>query len=325
MKALILVGGFGTRLRPITLTIPKSIVEFCDKPIMVHQIAALAEAGVTEVVLAINYQAEKISESLKEIEKEYNVKITCSKEEEPMGTGGPLKLAQEIIKENNEDGMFFVLNSDVICDFPFKEMIEFHKRHGKEGTIVTTKVKDPSRFGVILSNEEGMITDFVEKPEDHVGNDINAGMYLFNTAILDRIDNKPTSIERETFPMMADDKNLYAISLKGFWADVGQPKDFLKGSNLYLNSLKTKESDLLSKIEGNIKECVMIHPTAKVSKDAVVGPNVSIGPNCVVEAGARIKDSCIFTGTIIKEHAYIAGSIIGQACTIGKWTRVEPL
>ena len=114
MKALILVGGFGTRLRPLTITTPKSVVDFCDKPIMVHQIAALAKAGVKEVILAINYQPYKIEEYLPNYEEEYGVKITCSKEEEPMGTGGPIRLAKDLITTDNEEGLFFVLNSDVI-------------------------------------------------------------------------------------------------------------------------------------------------------------------------------------------------------------------
>jgi len=207
---------------------------------MVHQIAALADAGVKEVILAINYQPQKIMQYLKDYESEYNIKITCSRETKPMGTGGPLRLAKDIIVEDNEEGLFFVFNSDVICDFPLKQMLEFHKNHGKEGTIVTTKVEEPSRFGVILSDENGRITEFVEKPKEFVGNDINAGLYLFNTSILDRIDNRPTSIEREVFPAMAMDGELYAIPLEGFWRDIGQPPDFLVGATLYLENLKLK-------------------------------------------------------------------------------------
>lgn len=190
--------------------------------------------------------------------------------------GGPIRLAKEIILKDNSEGMFFVLNSDVICDFPFKQMIEFHKAHGKEGTLVTTEVKDPSKFGVILSNAEGMITEFVEKPQEYVGNEINAGLYLFNTSMIDRIENRPTSIEKETFPAMANDNQLYVIKLKGFWRDIGQPVDFLIGSKLYLTTLEEKKDDKLSK-GTNITGAVMVHEEAKVADDASLGPNVSIG------------------------------------------------
>lgn len=274
MKALILVGGFGTRLRPLTLTVPKSVIDFCDKPIMVHQIAALAEVGVKEVILAINYQKEKIQSEIEEIEKQYNIKITCSKEDEPMGTGGPLKVAEDLIKADNEEGLFFVFNSDVICDFPLQSMLDFHKKHGGEGTLITTKVKNPSRFGVILSDDNGMITDFVEKPQEFVGDDINAGLYLFSTKILDRIELRPTSIERETFPQMAKDNQLYTFKLEGFWNDIGTPGDFLIGVKNYLAHLNKKGDEKLTKGK---YDCVMIHPTAEVAEDAIIGPNVSIG------------------------------------------------
>jgi mannose-1-phosphate guanylyltransferase len=291
---------------------------------MVHQIAALAAVGVKEVILAINYQSELIQEHLDSYAKEFNIKITCSKEDEPMGTGGPLRIAKDIIKEGNEDGMFFCFNSDVICDFPLKQMIEAHKTHGKEGTLVTTKVEEPSRFGVVLSDSDGKITDFVEKPQEFVGNDINAGLYLFNTSIIDRIENRPTSIEREIFPIMASQGELYTLQLEGFWKDIGQPIDFLIGAKLYLKHLSNNNDERLSKGE-NFRECVLIHPTAIVADDAVIGPNVSIGENCIIESGARIKDSCIFPNTKISAHAYISESIIGRSSSIGKWTRVEQL
>ena len=245
---------------------------------MVHQIAALAEAGVEEVVLAINYQPEKIKESLTEIEEKYKIKIVCSKEDEPMGTGGPLAIAKDIILENNLDGSFFVLNSDIICNFPFKEMIEFHKQHGKEGTLVTTRVKDPSKFGVIHSDDDGKILDFIEKPDEFFGNYINAGLYLFNTSMLDRIEFKPTSIEREIFPQMAKEEELYALPLKGFWRDIGQPPDFLIGAYMYLEYLESQNDERLAKGK-HIIGSVMIHPTAKISENALIGPDVSIGEN----------------------------------------------
>jgi mannose-1-phosphate guanylyltransferase len=291
---------------------------------MVHQIAALAAVGVKEVILAINFQSELIQEHLDLYEKRYNIKITCSKEDEPMGTGGPLRIAKDILTEGNEDGIFFCFNSDIICDFPLQQMIDAHKAHGKEGTLVTTKVEEPKMFGVILSDSDGKITNFVEKPEEYVGSDINAGLYLFNTSIIDRIENRPTSIEREIFPVMASEGQLHIVELEGFWKDIGQPSDFLIGAKLYLKHLSNNGDEWLSKGE-NFRECVLIHPSAVVADDAVIGPNVSIGENCVIESGARIKNSCIFPNTKISSHAYISESIIGRSSSIGKWTRIEQL
>jgi mannose-1-phosphate guanylyltransferase len=127
MKALILVGGFGTRLRPLTLSVPKPLVEFCNKPMMLHQIEALVLAGVTDIVLAVNYRPENMQQFIDRYGKELSVSITFSIETEPLGTAGPLKLAEQILAKDNSP--FFVLNSDVICDFPFTEMVAFHKSH----------------------------------------------------------------------------------------------------------------------------------------------------------------------------------------------------
>ena len=158
--------------------------------------------------------------AMKEVEEKYKVKITFSIEEEPLGTAGPLALAKDILGSDLDP--FFVLNSDVICEFPFKKLLEFHKSHGKEGTLMTTTVEDPSSFGVIVNvKESSEIERFVEKPKEWVGNAINAGIYIFNPQILDRIQLKPTSIEQEIFPRMAVEGQLHSIPLEGFWADVG--------------------------------------------------------------------------------------------------------
>jgi len=200
MKALILVGGFGTRLRPLTLSVPKPIVEFGNKPSIIHQIEALVKIGVNEVILAVNYQPESMSACMSAWEKKLGIKITYSHETTPLGTAGPLALAKDLL---NDGEPFFVLNSDVICPFPFGDLLAFHKKHGKEGTIMVTKVDEPSKYGVVVANEEGKIMQFVEKPKIYVGNKINAGIYIFNPQILDRIELKPTSIEKEIFPKMA--------------------------------------------------------------------------------------------------------------------------
>jgi len=120
-----------------------------------------------------------------------------------MGTAGPIRLAKDILTKDNPSGMFFVFNSDVICHYPLDKLLEYHKSHKKEGTILVTKVEDPSKYGVVVSKEDGQITNFVEKPIEFVSNKINAGLYLFNTSVIDRIQAKPTSLEREIFPVMA--------------------------------------------------------------------------------------------------------------------------
>ena len=158
-----------------------------------------------------------------------------------------MALARDIL--GKDDAPFFVLNSDVICDFPFRDMVAFHKNHGREGTIVVTKVEEPSKYGVVVFEQTtGKIASFVEKPQEFVSNKINAGLYIFNPSILNRylvkkkscfslelehfrIEIKPTSIEKEVFPRQAEEGELYCMELQGFWMDVGQPADFLTGKD----------------------------------------------------------------------------------------------
>jgi mannose-1-phosphate guanylyltransferase len=292
---------------------------------IVHQIEALKKCGVDEVILAINYQPQVMKKEMDAFAKEYDIKITYSLETEPLGTAGPLALARETLTANGND-LFFVMNADIICPFPLEDLIKYHKKHGKEGTIMVTKVSEPSKYGVVVANKEGCIQQFVEKPQVFVGNRINAGIYIFNKSILDRIKPEPTSIERIIFPEMAKEQQLYSMDLEGFWMDVGQPPDYLAGMSLYLNHLShIKSNDLFVNKEKqfHVKDNVIISPSAKIGKDCVIGPDVCIGDNVVIGDGVRIKNSCIFAGTKIGTATYIAKSIIGWDCSIGKWTRIE--
>jgi len=320
MKALILVGGFGTRLRPLTLSVPKPIVEFGNKPSIIHQIEALVKAGVNEVILAVNYQPQLMSTVMSEYEKKLGIKITYSQETEPLGTAGPLALARELLNSDGEP--FFVLNSDVICTFPFAELLAFHKSHGAEGTIMVTKVEEPSKYGVVVANEEGKIEKFVEKPKVFVGNKINAGIYIFNPQILDRIEPRPTSIEKEIFPKMAEENQLYCMTLPDFWMDVGQPKDFLAGTGLYLEYLEKQNSSELSKGAG-FDGPVLVDPSAKVGAGCKIGPNVVIGPNCRIGDGVRLKDTVVLEGTKVGDNSWVSNSILGWKSNIGKWVRIQ--
>ncbi|KAI9101389.1 nucleotide-diphospho-sugar transferase [Phlyctochytrium arcticum] len=321
MKALILVGGFGTRLRPLTLTLPKPLVEFANRPMILHQIEALVKAGVTDIVLAVNYRPEIMSNFMAKYSAEYKVNITFSIESEPLGTAGPLALAREVLARDSEP--FFVLNSDVICDFPFHEMAAYHKAHGGEGTILVTKVEDPSKYGVVVNKgNSSMIERFVEKPVEFVSNKINAGIYIFSPAVLDRIQPKPTSIEKEIFPAMARDSQLHTMDLPGFWMDVGQPKDYLLGTGLYLTSLsKTDPSRLAS--GPAFTGFNLVDPSAKIGPDCKIGPNVVIGPGVVIGEGVRLSKTVILEGAQIRDHAWLSSSIVGWHSTVGRWARLE--
>jgi mannose-1-phosphate guanylyltransferase len=265
------------------------------------------------------------SDTSSQYEEQYNVKIDFSVETEPLGTAGPLKLAEKIL--GKDDTPFFVLNSDVICDYPFKQMADFHKAHGDEGTIIVTKVEEPSKYGVVVHkpNHASRIDRFVEKPIEFVGNRINAGIYILNPSVLKRIELRPTSIEQETFPSMTKDGQLHSMDLEGFWMDVGQPKDFLSGTCLYLSSLTKKGSKELTPTSesyvhgGN----VLIDPSAKIGSNCKIGPNVVIGPNCVIGDGVRLQRCVLLSNSKVKEHAWIKSTIVGWNSVVGRWARLE--
>lgn len=192
---------------------------------------------------------------------------------------------------------------------------------------MVTKVEEPSKYGVVVHQpgHASRIDRFVEKPVEFVGNRINAGIYILNTSVLNRIELRPTSIEQETFPAIVKDGQLHSFDLEGFWMDIGQPKDFLSGTCLYLASLSRQGSKLLSPesesyvFGGN----VMIDPSAKIGKNCKIGPNVTIGPGVVVGDGVRLQRCVILSNSKIKDHAWVKSTIVGWNSTVGKWARLE--
>ena len=239
-----------------------------------------------------------------------------------MGTAGPLALARDKLLDGSGEP-FFVLNADVICEYPLNDMLAFHKRAGAEATIFVTRVEEPSKYGVVVFDEAaGRVERFVEKPQTFVGNKINAGIYVLNPSVLDRIELRPTSIEKEVFPPLASEGKLFAMVLEGFWMDVGQPRDYLSGLTLYLGSLRARFPERLASGEGIVGN-VLIDPTATIGPGCKIGPDVSVGPGCVVEAGVRLTKCTVLRGAKVKQHACVAGSLIGWHSVIGRWARLD--
>ena len=245
-----------------------------------------------------------------------------SLENEPMGTAGPIRLAEDKLRENNESGLFFVFNSDVICEYPLQELVAYHKSHGKQGTIVVTKVEDPTRYGVVIAQENGQIERFVEKPTTFVSNKINAGLYLFSLDMIDRIENRPTSIEREIFPVMAGEAQLHQMELPGYWMDIGQPGDYILGQSMYIKSQVEMGSNSAALVAGHGGSSIIIHETAEVDPSAQLGPNVVVGAGCKIGPGVRIRNATILDETKVNGFSFISDCIIGRQNTIGSWVRM---
>ncbi|CAC9488953.1 GDP-mannose pyrophosphorylase [Leishmania infantum JPCM5] len=334
MRAVILVGGFGTRLRPLTLTTPKPLVPFCNKPMIIHQIEALKAVGVTEVILAVAYRPEAMKEQMDEWSRKLGVSFVFSVEEEPLGTAGPLALARDILMQ--DDKPFFVLNSDVTCTFPMQELLDFHKAHGGEGTIMVSQVTQWEKYGVVVySPQNYQIERFVEKPSRFLGDRINAGIYIFNKSILDRIPPRRTSIEKEIFPAMAAEGQLYAFNLEGFWMDVGQPKDYILGMTKFIPSLVhgNRETEQLHTEDMEHQRggrftvigASLIDPSAKIGDGAVIGPYASIGANCVIGESCRIDNAAILENSKVGKGTMVSRSIVGWNNRIGSWCHIKDI
>jgi len=301
--------------------VPKPLVPFANKPILMHQIEALVKVGVKDIVLAVNYKPQQMVDYLKSYSKETGVNIIYSKEDEPLGTAGPLALAAKHLGADNEP--FFMFNSDVICDFPLNDMINYHKSHNAEGTIMVTEVKDPSKYGVVVSEPNGKIVSFVEKPSVFVSNKINAGIYLFSPAILKRIPGKPMSIEREVFPVMAAEAQIFSMVLPGYWMDIGQPKDYLTGSVLHLSYLRKHSPDMLAAEGKGIVGSVLMDPSVTIGEGCEIGPDVVLGKDVVIADGCRVSRTTLFDGVRLKKSSVVKNSIVGWNSTVGEWARVE--
>lgn len=346
MKALILVGGYGTRLRPFTFTLPKPLVPFANKPIVFHQMEALIKVGVKEIILAVNVKPDDLVREVDKFAAEHKITVHYSKEDTPLGTAGPLALARELLQtQPSADGgrvpssaPFFMLNSDVICDFPLEAMLNFHTRAGAEGTILSTEVKDPSKYGVIVPQAEGPIDQFVEKPTGvSPSNRINAGIYLLNTGVLDFVpSNTPMSIEREVFPrMLAPKKTLFSMHLPGYWMDIGQPKDYLTGTGLHLASMEKHSPLLLMAPTPRVAASASVPHGAESSGSPVTSPaSTPASPAGAAESKedrkrhshkVRIIDNVLKdSSAVIGENSEIGPDvIIGAGCVVGRGVRLQ--
>ncbi|MFX0004807.1 MAG: sugar phosphate nucleotidyltransferase [Candidatus Hodarchaeota archaeon] len=314
-KGIILSGGFARRLRPLSCSIPKPLMPVVNKPVIEHQILLLKSAGVKEIVLAVSVMADIIHNYFKE-GKELGVKIRYTDEKNPLGTAGAIKLAEDYLK----DDKFFMLNGDVILNFDFKAMLQIHDKYKGFGLIASKIVPDPSRYGVIIAEEKSnKILNFLEKSEYKppdgkiIPMPINAGVYLLEPEIFKYIESKKkVSIEREVFPILANENKLYHYSIPGIWKDIGKPEELLEGNILLMNdiikNLKEKKENLIDEnldIEGK----ALIYPPVTIGKDVVIRKDCRIGPNAIIGDNVYIGSNTEIKDTLIYNKAYISGNV----------------
>ncbi len=328
MKALILAGGFGTRLRPLSCTRPKLMFPIGNQPILEWTIVKLRKCGVNEVILAVNYMADVLEKYFGCFNN--GVKISYSQEVKPLGTGGPIKEAEfQLIEENNGDP-FFVLNGDILSNLDYNSLYKAHINSEAEITIALHEIEDPNRFGVVEIDSDNRILRFVEKPPlgSEPSNLINAGVYVVNPSVLDYIPKgQKISIERQIFPKLADLGTLFGYKFEDLWIDIGVPEDYLRANMLVLEEMVNEYPQ--REIEANIHPKSKIIAPNAISKGVVigdetsVGPNVSLGKGSSIGRGVRLENSILFNDVIIEDFSLIKSSIIGEHVVLGKKTNIN--
>jgi mannose-1-phosphate guanylyltransferase len=308
VQAIVLVGGEGTRLRPLTTTVPKPALTLVDRPFLAYMIEWLAGHGVSEVVLACGFLPDVLREALVDEEERAGVTITYVVEPERRGTAGAIRFAADQLGDRLED-RFLALNGDVLTDLDLTALLRAHRERDAQATIALHPVEDSSAYGLVRSDEGGAVLEFLEKTGEQVPAEINAGMYALERSVLDLIPpGEEVSIERDVFPRLVGE-GLHGLRLDGYWMDIGTPERYLQAS-----------WDILER-----RVDTRVQPTApgmrvgagvQIAVGATVGPRVVLGSGSRVEAGAEVRDSVLLDRCVVGEGAKVVGSILSAGVEV---------
>jgi mannose-1-phosphate guanylyltransferase len=332
MQALILVGGEGTRLRPLTETVPKAVMPLAGRPFLSYMIDWLRRHGVDDIVLACGFRADRVREVLGEGGD--GLRVRYIEEPEPRGTAGAIKFASEQLGER-----FLALNGDVLTDLDLTALMAFHERRDSRATLGLYPVGDATGYGLVRRDDDGAVVEFLEKPDpSQVGpGEINAGAYVLERSVLELVpDGQMVSIEREVFPQLIG-KGLHALPLEGYWMDIGTPQRYLQATwDILERRVKT---DLGNKLDGSgrlIGGDVELGPDASIGGPALVeagtslgagarvGPRVAVGPECEIGDGATVRSSVLHAGCRIGGGVSLAGAILGAGVEVAAGASVAP-
>ncbi len=330
MQAVILAGGKGTRLRPLTVYTPKPIVPVMNRPFLMYQIDILKRAGITDITLSLSYQPDKI-ELLLGDGSDFGVKLRFITEPSPLGTGGAYRFAANDLRETT-----VVLNGDILTDIDLSALLSFHREKGSEATLALTPVNDPSAYGLVESDDESRILRFLEKPKGDdlknlTTNTINAGVYVLEPTILDLISfGENSSFEYDVFPeILRQNKPFFAYVMDGqYWRDLGNPASYLEAHLDFLDG-KVRAFEIVKPKASEVATSAVIDSASLLGEGCVVKPNARIvhsviGAGVHVEEKAVIKNSVIWAHTRVASAAEIDGAVIARSCHIGRNARVGP-
>lgn len=314
MRAVILVGGEGTRLRPLTYNVPKQMLPIVGMPMLERVLANLAKHGVTDAVLSLGYLPDRFIEAYPTNEVA-GVRVSYAVEPSPLDTAGAIRFAARAAEI---DDTFIVINGDVITDLNVTALVNFHRSKGAEATIALHPVEDPSRFGVVPTHDDGRVMAFVEKPprDEAPTNQINAGTYVMEPSVIDRIaPDVKVSVERVTFPDIVSSGRLYALADESYWLDTGTPQAYLDAHRDVLEGRRSLE------LATPVRDGNWIHPAARIGASDL--HLASVDGDVVVEAGATVTNSVIMPGAHIAAGAVVRDSIIGPGAVVGPGALLE--
>jgi len=302
--AILLVGGFGTRLMPLTKNTPKPMLTVAGIPVTEHQIAMAKSAGITEIVLATSYLSEVFTPYFGDGSK-WGIKIKYAVEKEPLGTGGAIRNAAQLLDTHES---VVVLNGDVLSSHNLTEQIRQHESHDADITLHLTQVEDARAFGCVPTDSDGRVTAFLEKMENPVTNQINAGCYVFNPRVISAIPlDTVVSVERESFPqLVASGAKVFGYVESAYWLDIGTPRALLKAS---IDIVK-RSGDFLAM------------PGARIDPSALITGGSCIGVNSIVGAGAVIEGSIVEAGCVIGSNSRITDSFVADGAKVGNDVKI---
>ena len=312
MQALILAGGEGTRLRPLTSTVPKPVLPLAGRPFLVFMIDWLARHGVDDVILSCGFLSDRVEAVLGDIYG--GIRLRYVHEEEPLGTGGPVKLAET---EGLLDERFLVLNGDVLTDMDVTAQIARHLEMGARTTLALIEVEETSSYGVVPTEPDGRVIAFLEKTSGQVPTQrINAGCYVMEREVLEMIPaGQPCSFERDVFPELVG-SGLYGFAAEGYWMDIGTPERYLQATWDLLAGVV--ENDLPPRDESG---SLIYDPS--ITSGARIGPQAVVGAHCSVGAGAVVDRAVLHGSVMVGSDAVVEGSILAEGVVVGEGARVE--
>ncbi|WP_225804570.1 NDP-sugar synthase [Streptomyces sp. NK15101] len=319
-EAILLVGGKGTRLRPLTVNTPKPMVPAAGVPFLTHQLARARAAGVEHIVLATSYLAE-VFEPYFGDGSALGLSLEYVTEEEPLGTGGAIRNVASRL-HSGPDEPVLIFNGDILTGLDIQALVATHSSSGADVSLHLTRVEDPRAFGLVPTDDTGRVTAFLEKPqtpEEIVTDQINAGAYVFTRSVIDTIPTgRPVSVERETFPeLLSSGAHLQGMVDSTYWLDLGTPQAFVRGSaDLVLGRAPSPA------VPGRCGDRLVL-PSARVAPDAKLTGGTVVGADAVVGEGARVTGSTLLAGAVVEPGAVITDSLIGAGARIGARTVVS--